>query len=568
MSQTNHTAPWTAAPLQPAKPPEHHRETPALGSDTPLPGHVFVVSDLHLAAGRAPVTGRVDPGENFFEDGSFERFLRGAWERWAAGAPDGGRGRTPAGEGGANPGGPPLLVLNGDTLDFTRLVRLPQDDADLAAWSQAAVRAGLPAHETTIEALRRRIGPRERRFGLGTSAVEAVWKVRTIIAGHPVFFRALGWWVERGGHVLVIRGNHDLELAWLAVQRALLAAIAGGGPALDVSTEVVTRVAERVSFEDHGRVLGNVWLEHGHRFEPTTAVPGEADRPAQGDAAPAHPPTDPRDPEQLQLPLGSLINIYLINPIERWRPLLDNIKPVESALWAVFRYAPVASLGVLFRGATWLPPALRRYHLKRRSAPALAVYLTCVAVLWIAALGASTTMVVAVSGLLPTLTDWVTPRLGWFLLGFLLLWPTVGLARDAWRRLHPAAHDAYPRAARDAALAALVGTDAATGARLYAVVGHTHAQDARLYPAPQEVPGGPGRLGATPREVVVLNTGTWIPIVDTSLPGAASTLPRMRRPFVHLTLTHESGRPTYTHEHLQWDDARGEPAPSLLLARE
>ena len=545
--------PTTATAHQPPTPP----------AQAELPGDLFVLSDLHLAAGAAPLTARVDPGENFFEDASFGRFLDDAWGRYCAGKPQTRaqgpgqadvreRGRE-GGEDGPPPGKSPLLVLNGDTFDFTRLTRVPRGDADLRAWSQAATRAGLPSAQTTLKALRARVGPRERRFGLGTAAVEADWKARTIAAGHPGFFAAIRRWVHRGGEVVLVHGNHDLELHWPAVRRALVAAIAAGDGTLDAGPQDLAVASRAVSFEPHGRAFANVWIEHGHRFEPTTSVP------------PA--PTDPTDPERLRLPLGSLINIYLLNPVERWRPLLDNIKPVESALWAVFRYAPIASLGVLFRGATWLPRALRRYHLRRRSARALAVYLACLTFLWGAALVASTVTVLTVAGLFPAVTDWLSPRLAWFLLSFLLLWPTLGLLRDAWRRLRPQDRDAYPRAARDAALAALrpgQAPTATTGSRLYAVVGHTHAQDARRY----LVQGDQGATRASTIEVLVLNSGTWIPIVDTSLPGAAAALPRTRRPFIHLTLGAGPGPRAYTHEHLQWDDARGEPARSLLLARE
>src|SRR5215510_2248359 len=70
---------------------------------------VFVVSDLHLAAGKR-ADGRYCGTENFFSDSSFRRFLtyaHGTCERRKA-----------------------LLVINGDFIDFLRIIEGPCTDED------------------------------------------------------------------------------------------------------------------------------------------------------------------------------------------------------------------------------------------------------------------------------------------------------------------------------------------------------------------------------------------------------------------------------------------------------
>jgi UDP-2,3-diacylglucosamine pyrophosphatase LpxH len=43
-------------------------------------------------------------------------------------------------------------------------------------------------------------------------------KLRTIFRGHLNFFEALSWWVARGHRLVIMAGNHDLEIRWQGVQ--------------------------------------------------------------------------------------------------------------------------------------------------------------------------------------------------------------------------------------------------------------------------------------------------------------------------------------------------------------
>ena len=51
---------------------------------------------------------------------------------------------------------------------------------------------------------------------------KSAWKMRSIVRGHKEFFRALLQFMDVGFGVTLIRGNHDVELFWPEVQKALV----------------------------------------------------------------------------------------------------------------------------------------------------------------------------------------------------------------------------------------------------------------------------------------------------------------------------------------------------------
>src|SRR5215467_1185992 len=73
--------------------------------------NVFVISDLHVGAGLSG-DGVYDGLENFLADQAFSRFLDWAHHR--------------------SDGRSAILVINGDFVDFVRIVTLPASDADFA----------------------------------------------------------------------------------------------------------------------------------------------------------------------------------------------------------------------------------------------------------------------------------------------------------------------------------------------------------------------------------------------------------------------------------------------------
>jgi UDP-2,3-diacylglucosamine pyrophosphatase LpxH len=477
------------------------------------PATVLVVSDLHIAAGRDPDTGRFDRTENFFADEAFVRFLEHHRAEAATGA---------------------LLVLNGDTFDFLRIVATPRTAPELAAWQGAL--AGLGVRMTT-DALERSIDKKERRYGLGTEDFKCVWKLGEIACGHRRFFDALRGWLRTGGRILVVKGNHDVELHWplvrLALRRMLGAAAGGAG-------------GEPLLFCDTWVRLENLYLEHGHQYETATRVEGSPTlKVKEGD----------HEVETIRLPSGSFVNRYLINSAEDIYPFLDNARPLSKSIRLILRRHPL-------KGLKLVPPA---FQLIRRS--------------WRISGGSFGRSVLTLLDILGPLVGIVVVALVLYLLGVLdrtgafsgvaaaihrvlramgryrYLLSVVGLALPYilsaladWREEHRKGRVLEDTFGDEAYHGFLERYPAAAAGRVYIVFGHTHTQDAQLV-----------RSGAGSPGILYLNTGTWTPLFDDDRPDLIG---RAFRPFVRFD---RKAGGDYTHAYLQWNDERGGPDPIEIL---
>lgn len=297
---------------------------------------VFVISDLHLAAGRGP-DGTFAGTENFFADSSLKRFLEHAHQ--------------------SSQPGKALLIINGDFVDFLRITEGPRSDMDYQEWQSTLVKIG---RNWSVEDLRQSVTEREIRthtepqskmvrkllkifgvspdgFGLKTNAFKSVWKLAAVAAGHPEFFSALAEWLDNGHKIIIVKGNHDLEWYWLDVRNYLRLALA---EKLSQQTDEVVQqaliqaVLPNVTFIDDGMLIdGHFYVEHGHRFDKYTNVQGG-------------PVLD--DGEELNIPFGSFMNRYLINFVELDYPYLDNVRPTTSILPLMIRERFPVALKLLF----------------------------------------------------------------------------------------------------------------------------------------------------------------------------------------------------------------------------
>jgi len=282
--------------------------------------NILIVSDLHLSAGRNPTTGKTSRLEDFFRDDAFARFLH-----YHEGIKDqprfGGR--------------PWLLILNGDIFDFLQVLSLPPEGRPLRTVK------GVESHND--------LRPHERTYGLGTAALESAWKLKQIARGHPNFFAALGWFVARGNHIAVIRGNHDAELHWHHVQDCFILETnrartqqwsrQGGDPPAPLRT-----CRERIHFYPWLYYEPErIYVEHGGQYDPLNHFRDLLN------------PVLPNDPQHIELPWGSLFVRYLFNRVEDIHPFADNIKPLTRYLSWAFRKDPIKTLQVLVgRGGTFL----------------------------------------------------------------------------------------------------------------------------------------------------------------------------------------------------------------------
>jgi UDP-2,3-diacylglucosamine pyrophosphatase LpxH len=310
---------------------------------------VFLVSDLHLAAGRG-LDGRYDGCENFFFDGSFHRFLKSAEQK-------------------ASPR-PAVLIINGDFVDFLRVTYTPGSERGLSRWqrrlrrlrlrrrsnrirkhtpqqrrdfekqfqewSQILDRVGI---KRSVESLIHSVTDKEEIYGLKTDDYKSVLRLDVVLKGHDEFFQALAEWLISGHKLIIVKGNHDLEWYWLAVRNYLrldLATRIAGSLASDprVITETLqTTVLPNLTFIDDAMLIdGDFYIEHGHRFDPLTRVLG-------GDTV--------NDGRELNLPFGSFINRYLLNFVEKHYSFIDNIRPTENILPLMLKHRFFAGLRML-----------------------------------------------------------------------------------------------------------------------------------------------------------------------------------------------------------------------------
>lgn len=293
---------------------------------------VYVVSDLHIARGKDS-SGNYVGTENFFYDEEFARFLRKI-DRTSLGSPA-------------------LLVINGDFADFLRVTDIPQGKASFAEWSRFLSRIGITKSE---EELARSITKKEHDDGLKTHEFKSVWKLMTLAVGHHEMFVALADWLAKGNEVIILKGNHDLEWTWTGVRNAFRVILADRMSELDPTRSYEEHVESLVSglgFIDRAMLLNNeLYIEHGHRYDPFSMV-----RPADTDYL-----NEKR--EELNLPLGSFFNRYVINKIELSYPYYDNVRPRASLLPMLVREKLPLAIKLLF----WHVPFVLRVLPKKQYA--------------------------------------------------------------------------------------------------------------------------------------------------------------------------------------------------------
>ena len=154
---------------------------------------IIVVSDLHLGAASC---GTLD---EFESDEEFRRLLIDVIPN--------------------DVGWPTTLCLNGDFVDFTRLLLPSSDSEESTECEQASVR-----------------------------------RLNAAVRAHPIVFDTLRKFVQQGGHIVVVPGNHDANFLWDSVFEELRSIIAP-----DRRVSVVRANGGRI--QEHGLLI-----EHGHQL--------------------------------------------------------------------------------------------------------------------------------------------------------------------------------------------------------------------------------------------------------------------------------------------------------------
>lgn len=225
----------------------------------------LILSDLHLGGGAA------DPGDDHIHQGApLERWL----DRQAV---------TPEGQAGSLE-----LIFNGDFLEF------------------AQVNPGAFSHTSDA---------------LWCTESESLSKLQTILDGHPGIFAALRRFQARGNVVTIAAGNHDVDLAWPAVQ-ARLREIAGEGLRFEIGKDWLERHQ------------GRLQVGHGHLHDAANRFEHWGDPIRIGAWG------VPR----LEMCPGTLFMVKFVNRLEAKYPFADNLMPVTK-LFSVLLRDDKAGLG-------------------------------------------------------------------------------------------------------------------------------------------------------------------------------------------------------------------------------
>lgn len=139
----------------------------------------------------------------------------------------------------------------------------------------------------------------ERRHGLGSAHDHVVQKVRAIAARHGRVFAALYEFLAGGHRLVIVRGNHDIELHWREAQRAFVDAIRAHAPDARSGREVAARIRICPWFY---AVEGLLYVEHGHEFDAMCSY---------GDPLL---PTCPRDSRRIRLSLFAVMLRHVARP--------------------------------------------------------------------------------------------------------------------------------------------------------------------------------------------------------------------------------------------------------------
>jgi len=237
---------------------------------------IVILSDLHLSEGRNPETKRFNLNEDFFFDEEFDRFLayldtesERRNRKWR-------------------------LVSAGDMVDFLQITRKPG--------------------EAEFE-----LRKSEEDYGLGTSPDKTIWKMKVMMDGHWIFFKALGRFISKGNRFAIISGNHDIEWTVPEIQKAF--------------REEMKKTYLPEGTSDPDKVVSNgiefypwfyyepglIWVEHGQQYDGMNSFDYLL--------FPYLPSSN-----ELMLPGGSFFVRYLFNKVEQKDPFADNIKPVSAYL--------------------------------------------------------------------------------------------------------------------------------------------------------------------------------------------------------------------------------------------
>ncbi len=253
----------------------------------------LVVSDLHLTSGKDPQSGVWAPTEDFFWDEEFRDFLA----HYSA-------------------DGNSTLIINGDLFDFLKVLVFPTP-AEMISYR-------IPESDVN------------RAYGLRCSEAAGVFQIDKIVDGHPVLFRSVVDFLLAGNQVIILKGNHDVQLFWGAVQERVITRLEELTPAQKKGA-----IRKRLQFLPWCYLVpGLLYVEHGNQYEYTTSF--------RNFLHPELPVSYAGTSKQIELDLSGFLVRYVLNKLKPVDPLSDSIRPQSkyfSMFWQAHPFLFLTTIG-------------------------------------------------------------------------------------------------------------------------------------------------------------------------------------------------------------------------------
>ncbi len=199
------------------------------------------------------------------------------------------------------------LVLNGDIFDFDSVMALPVKPIYSLHWIET----------------RRGLFPKEER---------SIFKMNVILEEHALFINALSEFVKNGHSLVIIPGNHDVELHFPNVQKAFYDAL--NLNAMDL---------KRVRFVKWFYISENdTLIEHGHQQDPYCLCED-----------PLNPFIIDYNELRIRLPFGNVACRYIMNGLGLFNPHVEKnyIMSLSEYLKFFYKYLIKAQPLIMW---TWL----------------------------------------------------------------------------------------------------------------------------------------------------------------------------------------------------------------------
>ena len=292
-----------------------------------------------MCAGADPETGLTSPLEDFTHDHVFDAFLSWLEKRKEA---------------------PWHLIVAGDLFDYQQVTVLPtlgelkrfhipvyRDDLDRNRLRKSRLpQKSIYYYENFVAASITDLTPMwnlsTRVEGLGTEEEAVLFKTHRIIKGHALLFKAVARFIASGNKVTVLRGNHDVELAWESSQELIRERCGEYFP--EKRDIIINGLKFYPSFYYEKNRL---YVEHGQQAEGTTAI--------------RHVYTPFIKPKKspgrvIELDFSSFLVRYLMNRVENINPLADNIRPRKNYFTWLIREHTAQAIWIV---ATVLPKVIK-----------------------------------------------------------------------------------------------------------------------------------------------------------------------------------------------------------------